>query len=94
MQTLLTRRQVACLTVLGIVAYLLTGFFGYDRRDMEGLPGIVIALDRVFAQPWPVYVWWGTALLTLQYATLGPDRLRDAKVAWPWWLGASPAATC
>jgi hypothetical protein len=75
-QSFLVRYPALLLVTLalsGLAAFALTGFLGY--------PDDQPAVARLFQQPWPLFVWLGALLLTLEASIFRHPALRGRLVA-------------
>lgn len=69
---------IVLLSLFGVLAFSLTGFFGTAGWPSKVTPG---ALDPAFAQPWPLYLWFGALMITLLASILRDGALRRRLIA-------------
>lgn len=68
------------ISAAGLLAFILTGFLGYNGRlDCGGHP--TCWQLEVFSHPWPLYVWFSALMITLQVSILRNHQLRTRLVA-------------
>jgi hypothetical protein len=64
---------VVTIALIGVAVLALTGFFGYPHQDSTA--------DALFDQPWALYLWVCTLVITLEISILRHQRLRRHRIA-------------
>jgi hypothetical protein len=72
---------VILLAMAGVVAFSITGFFGYPSPYADGRPNGLRAVDAGFSSPWVLYLWLCALLVTLVASVLRDDSLRRRLIA-------------
>jgi hypothetical protein len=72
---------VVLLALAGVVAFSITGFFGYPSPYADGRPNGLGTVDAGFSSPWVLYLWLCTLLVTLVASVLRDSSLRQRLIA-------------
>jgi hypothetical protein len=72
---------VVLLALAGVVAFSITGFFGYPNPYADGRPNGLGTVDAGFSSPWVLYLWLCALLVTLIASVLRDASLRQRLIA-------------